>query len=207
MRVKMVFWLLGVMFLLFATQAAAQDKEGSIDFDKVFLVVALEHLDSGNYELALQFLKGCANNGESECQFWLGLMHANGQGVPQDYSQAVAWYRLAAGRSHAVAQYNLGVLYDRGNGVPQDYSEASRLYSLAAEQGDSSAQNNLGVMYLRGDGVIQDYVAAHKWFNLSAAQGSEAARNNRDVVASKMTPADIAQAQRLAREWLKKNQE
>ena len=60
-----------------------------------------------------------------------------GQGVPQDYAEAVKWYRLAAEQGYAAAQYNLGVMYDNGQGVPQDYAEAVKWYRLAAEQGDA----------------------------------------------------------------------
>ena len=62
-------------------------------------------------------------------------MYRNGEGVPQDYAEAVKWYRLAAEQGDADAQYNLGLMYDNGNGVPQDYKEAVKWYRLAAEQG------------------------------------------------------------------------
>jgi TPR repeat protein len=70
-----------------------------------------------------------------------------------------------------------------------------------ADQGDSNAQNNLGVLYYIGQGVPQDYVRAHMWFNLAAAGGDKAAAIRRDIVAAKMTPAQIAEAEKLAREW------
>jgi TPR repeat protein len=57
-------------------------------------------------------------------------------------------------------------------------------------------------MYNKGQNVPQDYIQAHMWFNLAAAQGNETGRKNRDLVAKQMTPADISEAQRLAREWL-----
>ena len=63
------------------------------------------------------------------------------------------------------------------------------------------AQFNLGAMYANGQGVPQDYVRAHMWFNLSAAQGNQGAAKNRDIAARRMTPAQIAEAQKLAREW------
>ena len=73
-----------------------------------------------------------------------------------------------------------------------------------AETGDAIAQFNLGLLYAKGQGVAQDYVQAHKWFNLSATSGDADAVKNRDLVASKMTPAQIAEAQRLASAWRKK---
>ena len=76
---------------------------------------------------------------------------------------------------------------------------------MAAEQGNAAAQYNIGVMYYKGQGVPQDYVQAHMWFNLAASRLEAEKRNeavkNRDIIASRMTPAQIAEAQRLAREW------
>ena len=70
--------------------------------------------------------------------------------MPQDYAEAVKWYRLAADQGYADAQNNLGVMYDQGQGVPQNYAEAVKWYRLAADQGDAAAQYNLGVMYDKG---------------------------------------------------------
>ena len=105
---------------------------------------------------------------------------------------------------NAFAQYNLGSMYDNGRGVAQDYAAAASWYRKAADQGNAFAQSNLGVMYYNGKGVAQDYVQAHKWFNLGATSGDADAVKNRDIVASKMTPAQIAEAQRLASAWRKK---
>jgi TPR repeat protein len=135
-------------------------------------------------------------------------MYAKGQGVPQDYVEAMKWYRKAAEQNNAAAQNDLGNMYTEGQGVPQDYVEAMKWLRKAAEQGNAAAQNNLGNMYTEGQGVPQDYVQAHKWFNLAAARipASETesraiASKSRDRVASKMTPAQVAEAQKLASEW------
>ena len=119
-----------------------------------------------------------------------------------DYATAVKELRPLAEQGNAWAQNNLGFMYRDGTGVAQDYAEAVRWYRLAAEQGHTSAQFNLGNLYADGYGVPQDYVQAHMWWNLAASQGYEVARTNRDFIAAKMTPAQIEEAQRLAREWL-----
>jgi len=162
----------------------------------------------GDYATALQLFRSLADQGDASAQNYLGFMYEKGRGVPQDYAAAVTWYRKAAEQGDATAQHNLGWMYANGQGVPQDYAVAVTWYRKAAEQGDANAQNNLGVMYVNGQGVPQDYVQAHKWFNLAAARfpGSEpkrreAAVENRDRIAAKMTPQQIAEAQRLAREW------
>jgi TPR repeat protein len=94
-----------------------------------------------------------------------------GEGVPQDYDEAVKWYRKAAVHGDATAQYNLGVFYDQGKGVSQDYAEAVEWYRKAAAQGHASAQNNLGACYYAGQGVPQDYIEAVKWYRNAAEQG------------------------------------
>ncbi len=118
-----------------------------------------------------------------------------------DYATALKEWRPLAEQGDAGAQFNLGVMYDDGRGVPQDDAEAVRGYRRAAEQGYAEAQFNLGLMYLKGRGVPQACVQAHMWVNLAAAQGIEDARKARDLLAEQMTPAQIAEAQRLAREW------
>jgi TPR repeat protein len=118
-----------------------------------------------------------------------------------DYETAERLFRPLAEQGDAVAQYNLGDLYHNGQGVPQDYAEAVRWYRMAAEQGYAWAQNNLGVMYKNGNGVPQDDVLAYMWLNLAVAQGNDDAKNNRDALAKRMTSEQIAEAQRLAREW------
>ncbi len=91
-------------------------------------------------------------------------------------------------------------MYQYGEGVTQDYQEARKWYRLSAVQGHAEAQNSLGVMYAEGKGVVQDYVRAHMWLNLSAASGYSRAVESRDTVAKLMTPQQIAEAQKLARE-------
>ena len=76
-------------------------------------------------------------------------------------------------------------------------------YERDAKDGRADALYNLGLAYSTGQGVTIDMVAAHKWFNLAAVRGVEAAKSWRNHVASEMTTGQIAEAQRLAREWLK----
>ena len=125
-----------------------------------------------------------------------------------DYAVAFESFRTLAEQGVADAQAFLGFMYAQGRGVPQDDAEAVRWHHQAAEQGHALAQAKLGAMYAMGRGVPQDYVQAHKWFNLAASRlsSSEQESRNRAVqarneVVSKMTPAQIAEAQRLMREW------
>ncbi len=178
----------------------------------LYLVAAVPGVDKGlvaynrgDYATALRVWKANAVLGIAEAQYSLGVMYYHGEGALEDYAEAVKWFRSAAKRGHASAQYNLGIMYQEGKGVAQDYVEAKKWYRKAAKLGDADAQFNLGVMYGKGIGMPQDYVCAHMWFNLSAARGNETARKTRDLVAKKMTPADVSKAQKLAREWMERS--
>ena len=111
-----------------------------------------------------------------------------------------------AQKGNADAQNSLGLMYDNGQGVPQNHAEAVKWYRLAADQGDARAQFNLGFVYADGQGVPQSDVIAHMWYNLAGAQGVADALKYRDRLASTMTPAQIAEAQRLAAQWQRKGQ-
>ncbi len=133
-------------------------------------------------------------------------MYDNGRGVPQDYAEAAGWWRKAAEQGYAKAQNALGIMYENGQGVPQDDGKAVKWYRKAAEQGDGKAQLNIGFMYGKGQGVPQDYTQAHMWYNLAASRSPpgetrDIAVKNRDNLATWMTPAQISEAQKLAREW------
>ena len=130
-----------------------------------------------------------------------------------------------AERSKITAQWALGTMHSEGQGVPREDAKAVALYRKAAEQGFNRAQYDLGAMYALGRGVVLDYVEAYKWISIAAS------RSNRDhfwslrklsdpafyekwrkrlarvqtAIAKKMTSTQIAEAQRLAREWKPKN--
>ena len=114
---------------------------------------------------------------------------------------------LQAEQGHANAQFNLGLMYSNGEGVPEDDAEAVKWYRKAAEQGYANAQFNLGLMYLNGEGVPEDNVFAYMWFNLAAAQGDEDAKKGKGMISENMTKEQIAEAQKLSREWLAKHSE
>jgi len=128
-----------------------------------------------------------------------------------DYATALRLYRQLADQGNVSAQYVIGTMYFDGRGVPQVYATAALWFRKAAERGSTAAQMDLGSMYADGRGVPQDYVLAHKWLNLVATLSllsSEtdkklvnSASYKRAAVTEKMTPAQIANAQKLARKW------
>jgi hypothetical protein len=160
----------------------------------------------GDYATAFKDILPLAEAGDARAQFNLGLLYAQGLGVPQNYAEAAKWYRLAANQGVAEAQFNLGVLYHHGIGVPQNYAEAAKWYRLAANQGDAVAQYNLGDLYAHGHGVPQNYAEAYFWFDLAAARlppglVQQFAEKIRDELATLLRPEDLAQAQQRASAW------
>lgn len=187
-----------VILAVLASPVAAQDVQKGY-----------EAYERDDYATALHEWKPLAEQGDAETQSNLGVMYLNGRGVPQDYAEALKWFRKAAEQGYAAGQSNLGTMYYNGQGVPADAAEAAKWFRKAADQGDATALNNLGTMYYLGVGVPHDFVQAHKWYNLAASRftASEKVENDeavrlRDDVAKHMTAAQIAEAQKLAREWL-----
>jgi TPR repeat protein len=133
-------------------------------------------------------------------------MYGAGEGAPQDYSETVVWLRKAADQGYAEAQFKLGWAYENGYGVREDHMLAAMWWREAADQGNADAQIKLAWLYENGDGIQQDCALAYLWLNWAAAHTSnvvvrQAAIKQRDEVAAKMTPDQIAEAQRLASEW------
>ncbi|MGH7219212.1 MAG: tetratricopeptide repeat protein [Nitrospiraceae bacterium] len=155
----------------------------------------------GDYATALREWQPLAKQGHAAAQYNLGLLYANGQGVPKDDAQARQWYEKAAVQGHAAAQVNLGSLFDYGRGVPQDFKMAVGWYRRSAEQGNDLAQRRLGLLYERGDGVPQDYVQAYMWYKLGAANGGKSGAVLRDSLAIRMSSDQLIEAEKLVQEW------
>jgi TPR repeat protein len=140
-----------------------------------------------------------ADQGDVQAQLYLGFSYFVGQGVKQDYAEALKWYRRAAEQGYPAAQFNLGVMYYKGQDVKQDYAEAVKWYRKAADQGLAAAQYNLGRMYYQGQGVTRNYMRL-MWFLRAAAQGDENAKTVLDLTEKRMTP-ELAEAQKKAAAW------
>jgi hypothetical protein len=128
-----------------------------------------------------------------------------------DFATALRIIRPLADQGNAKAEGFLGIMHYEGYGVPQDYAEAMKWYRRAADHGNAGAEFFIGMMYRDGKGVPKDYIQAYLWLNLASSSSEpqgphmtlgKMASEVRDIeVASKMAPAQIADAQRLAREW------
>ena len=150
----------------------------------------------------LTIIRASAAKGDAEGQLVLGRAYFYGNlGVPKDEAEGVKWYRKAAEQNHAPAQKMLGFCYDTGQGVPKDYLEAVKWYRKAADQNYAPAQYRLGFCYDTGQGVPKDYLEAYKWLLLAAAQGDEDAKKAVPDLEDKMTREQIADGQKLARNF------
>lgn len=177
-----------VLAILCATSVWAGFEEGMAAYER------------GDYTTTVKEWRPLAEQGNATAQHHLAWLYLLGRGVPQDDQEAIRWFRKAAEQGDSDAQTNLGSLYLLGDRIPQDATEALKWLHAAASQGHPFAQTKLGIMYEDGHGVPQDRIQAYMWFSLAAAEGSELAKAFRDALTKEMTPAQVVQAQRLARE-------
>jgi TPR repeat protein len=123
-----------------------------------------------------------------------------------DYVRAAQLLAPEAEAGRVTAQAYLGYMYENGLGVPQDFATAAKWLTLAAEQGAPTAQYLLAGLYDRGEGVKHDPVVAEIWYDLAAANTDAGNREfwagMRDAVASKLSKAEVDEAQRRARAWV-----
>ena len=118
-----------------------------------------------------------------------------------DFAKALREWRPLAEQGDARAQYYLGLLYENGDGVHRDYEKAREWYEKSAAQGEANAQFYLGLLSAFGRGGPLDLAQAHMWYSLAAGKGHVGATVYRNNLAKQMTPAQIAEAQKRAREW------
>lgn len=181
--------------------------QSDVDAEKWYRLAAMRGYAMAQNNLGLLYANGRSMVSDLTREVRHGVVSEYRPGVPQNDAEAATWYRRAADQGYAPAQFNLGVMLGAGRGVPKDDVEAAKWYRKAAEQGDAGAQFNLGARYNNGRGVPQDNVQAYKWWTLSkeiASAGSdvfESAAKNRDILAGKMSQAEIETARRDAAVW------
>jgi TPR repeat protein/S1-C subfamily serine protease len=124
-----------------------------------------------DFATAYRELMPLAERGDSAAQFYVGHMYYHGSGLPQDYGQALDWFRRSAGQGDVDAQGYVGDLYYQGRGVPQNYAEAAHWYRRAAELGNSYGKLSLALLYAAGQGVPRDLAEAARLFRELAEAG------------------------------------
>jgi TPR repeat protein/S1-C subfamily serine protease len=181
-----------VLCLRIATLAAAGPVEDG-----------LAAYNRGDYATALRLWRPLADQGDAHAQDLLGLVYANGQGVPKDYAAAMMWLRKAADQGLGVAQSSVGSMYENGQGVPKGYAAAMKWYRKAADQGVGLAQDAIGFMYIYGRGVPHDGAEAFKWFRKAAEHGDASGESMLGAIyeyMNRIVPQDYA----LAATWYRK---
>ena len=145
-----------------------------------------------DYLEAVLWFRQAAEQGVPEAQFNLGLAYELGRGVRKDEGLAQRWYRRAATQGNPRALYNLALMLEEGRGVLADPVAAMNFYRAAAAQNFAPAQNNLGILLAEGRGVPVNYVEAYTWLTVAAENGI--ASNVRNIVAQKLSPAALEEA-------------
>jgi uncharacterized protein len=169
---------------------------GLLSIAQADLEAGREAYQNEDYETALAELMPLAEEGDMNAQYFMGLMYANGHGLPQDPEEAERWFEKFSNQLDVSGKFNLGIMYYQGKAVPQNYQTAISWFKKAAEEGDAEAQFNLGFIYDNGYGMPQDRQEALKWYRQAADQGLLEAQNNLGVMYSEGqgVPRDYVQA-------------
>jgi putative methionine-R-sulfoxide reductase with GAF domain len=141
-----------------------------------------------------------ADAGDAIAQYEMALRYAGGEGVPQNYRDAMTWFAKAAANGKDNAEWKLGLGYFKGIGVPHDERKAVVWFKRAANHGDIRAQNALSDLYLSGRGVPRDFVRAYTWASIAAGLPEDDNERLR-VIGSRMTTAQIKDAHRRISSW------
>jgi len=127
-----------ILVLLFSTPSFANDFQEGLDA-----------VHETNYDKALEKLRPLAAQGHAAAQYNLGVMHEWGDGVPQDNSLAVQWYRRAAENFHKDAQNNLGAMYSKGEGVDKNFIKALKWFVISEANGSEEGRRNIDMVEKR----------------------------------------------------------
>ena len=140
--------------IMIATSAYANDFQEGLDA-----------IHETNYKKALRKLLPLAESGHAAAQYNIGVMHEWGNGVPQDNSQALKWYKRSAELFHKDAQNNLGALYSKGEGTEQSFVEALKWFLISAENGSEGGQKNIRILEKRMnyEKISQAQKLANNW--------------------------------------------
>jgi TPR repeat protein len=143
---------------------------------------------------AVKWMRKAALQGEVIAEYNLGLMLANGEGVPKNYLKAMEWLNKAARQGYVKGQFTLGKIYAEGEITPIDYKQAIYWLSKVAKQGDTYAMSELAWSFK----FVGNRVKAYSWWSIAVSEGYTFVTKWLDEMESIMTLEQIAQAQELA---------
>ncbi|NGZ26693.1 MAG: sel1 repeat family protein [Magnetococcales bacterium] len=142
-----------------------------------------------------------ADAGDAEAQYQVAVRYAEGEGVGKNPEEAAKWFQKSADNGDVDAMVMMGILFENGQGVKKDLSQAAQWYEKAAQRGHSEGQYYIAMMYAYGQGVKKDLLQAGKWLEVGAANKDERAVRARDAVQKLMTPQQIVEARKWAKEF------
>jgi uncharacterized protein len=170
---------------------------------------AAEAFGRGDFAGVMSACRADAEAGDPSCQNFVGILYAEGKGVPADPAEADRWFRRAADKGNGYAALNLGaalgLAYESGEGVRRNYRSAAKWYDAAAEHGDIGAASQLTSLYERGLGLDQDLEEAYFWYRVALGDVHDPSRRSDEKalhrVATQLSKDQIAAAEKAAREW------
>jgi TPR repeat protein/ATP-dependent protease ClpP protease subunit len=142
---------------------------------------------------------GTSRSSRARAQYLLGIRYEKGDGVKENYSEALRLFKLAGNNGDDFAQYSLGRVYYKGKGVVENFAKSASWYEKSAKQGNPWAQADLSGLYITGQGVEIDFVKAYAWGLLAKAKGENVA--NWDFLLTKVTTSQVNEAQALAQKY------
>lgn len=162
-----------------------------------------------HYADADRWFRLAAMQGDAEAQFWLGTGYEQGFFGDIDYQESLKWLRKSAVQGLPDAQFCLGQMYEDGEGVPESDEKAAYWYRRAADHfanisGVFNAEVQLAYMY-RDRRLKRNDVEAYMWFAVVGASVDPPTDDDIKQVAKHMTTAQIAEAQRRAKDWINRH--
>lgn len=136
---------------------------------------AIALYQSGDHDAAFEAFSGLVAQGNGDAMFYIGQMYENGEGKPQNFSNAIRWYRRAAAQEHAEAYFRVGQMFENSVGVPRDFGAAFDAYSAAADLGHQEAELKMAEFYARGLGTYPDVAHAAGLLGEAAQAGNQEA--------------------------------
>ena len=198
-------WILFIasILVLYSNVSGASDLLDQVQDPPDNLINGVNAWSKSNYTLAHELLHPLSEQGSAVAQYIVGLMYFRGKIVVKDYKESIKFLNLSAEQGYTRAQHKLGNIYIGDLFGKPDFKKAIKWFRLASSKGYAPSQYFLATLYENGDGIKQDYVRAHMWFSL-ASDKNIIARDERDRIARKMAPAQITDAQNMARDCEKK---
>jgi TPR repeat protein len=157
--------------------------------------------NKSDFATAMRIFRPLAERGQILAEYTIGMMYANGQGVPQDYAEALKWHRKAAEQGEPKAQFSVGVMYFKGLGTAKDPAEAFKWYLRAANQGEPTAQYNVAAMYAKGEAVARDPVTALMFYTLASVRNVKGVGPAKAQLEKSMSAEQIDEAMKRVYAW------